>query len=140
MSDPIRDHVEAFLNKLRAEPLFTGKVIDTNDPKGDDPRIPPYVVVYSNTGKATSERATSEVPNRLDFQFTLHFVGEDANQARAWAGKGYMLLAGWRPTVTDWRPQGVTKQKTPLPLQFDKTFTPALVYSVDIYDLVTRKA
>lgn len=140
MSDPIRDHVAAFLARLQADPVFAGKVIDTNEPKDAPVRVPPYLVVYSDTGRASSERATSEVPNRLEFQFTVHAVGQDADQARAWAGKTFTLMAGWKPTVTGWRPTGVTKRKQPLPLQFDKTFTPALVYSVDIFDLVTRKA
>jgi hypothetical protein len=140
MSDPIRDHVDPFLARLRADPVFAGNVIDTNEPKDAPVRVPPYLVVYSDTGQATSERTTAELPNRLDFQFTLHAVGVDANQARAWAGKAFMLLAGWKPAVDGWRPTGVTKRKQPLPLQFDKTFTPALVYSVDIYDLVSRKA
>ena len=140
MSDPIRDHVQAFLDKLESDPTFAGKVVDTNDPKSADPRQPPYLVVYADTGRATSDRATSELPNKLDFRFTVHSVGKDANQARAWAGRVFMLLAGWRPTVDGWKPQGVTKQRTPLPVQFDKSFTPELVYSVDLYDLATRKA
>ncbi|MGY2747209.1 hypothetical protein [Arthrobacter sp. UYCu723] len=139
MTDPIRGHVDAFLAKLEADPVFAGKVVDTNDPKSADPRQPPYVVVYSDTGSATSERATGEVPNRLDFQFTVHCAGQDANQARAWAGR-LLDLVGWRPVVDGWKPQGVTKRRQPLPLQFDKTFTPELVYSVDIFDLVTRRA
>lgn len=140
MSDPIRDHVEAFLAKLRADSVFAGKVIDTNDAKDADPRVPPYIVVYSNIPTAVSERSTAEVPSKFDFQFTVQCAGEDANQSRAWAGRALLLLTGWRPVVEGWRPQGVTKRKTSIPLQFDKTFTPALVYSVDIYDLVSRKA
>jgi len=140
MADPIRDHVDAFLAKLRTDPTFTGKVVDTNDPKDAAPRVPPYIVVYSNVPTAQSDRATSEQPNKLDFQFTVHCAGKDANQARAWAGKALMMLTGWRPTVDGWKPQGVTKRKISIPLQFDKTFTPELVYSVDIYDLTSRKA
>lgn len=139
MSDPIRDHVKGVLDRLKADPVFAGKVIDTNEPKTADQRVPPYLVVYSDTGKVVNERATSELPNRLDFQFTIHAAGADADQARAWAGKVFMLLAGWRPTVAGWKPQGMTKKRQPLPLQFDKSYTPELVYSVDIFDLTTRK-
>jgi hypothetical protein len=140
MSDPIRDHVNAFLARLEADPVFAGKVIDTNEPKTADLRVPPYLVVYSNTGKVVNERATAELPHRLDFQYTVHAVGINADQARAWAGKVFMLMAGWKPTVAGWRTQGMTKQRQPLPLQFDKSYTPELVYSVDIYDQTTRKA
>lgn len=140
MSDPIRDHVEAFLAKLRSDPVFAGKVIDTNETKDSAPRKPPYLVVYSNIPTAMSDRATSELPNRLDFQFTVQCAGEDANQSRAWAGRALMLMTGWRPVVEGWKPTGVTKRKTSIPLQFDKTFTPELVYSVDMYDLTSRKA
>jgi hypothetical protein len=140
MSDPVRAHVDAFLAKLRADSAFAGKVVDTNDPKDAAVRLPPYIVVYSNVPTAQSDRATSEQPNKLDFQFTVQCAGKDANQSRAWAGKVLMLLTGWRPTVEGWRPQGVTKRKISIPLQFDKTFTPELVYSVDIYDLTSRKA
>lgn len=139
MSDPIRDHVDAFLAKLKADPVFAGNVIDTSEPKTAEQRVPPYVVVYSNTGTATSERATGEVPNRLDFQFTVHCAGQDAGQARAWAGR-LLGIVGWRPVVDGWKPQGVTKRRQPLPLQSDKSYTPELVYSVDVFDLVTRKA
>lgn len=140
MSDPIRDHVDAFLAKLRADPVFAGKVVDTNDPKDSVPRVPPYIVVYSNIPTAVSDRATSELPNKLDFQYTIQCAGQDANQARAWAGKALMLMTGWKPVVEGWRPSGLTKRKTSIPLQFDKTFTPELVYSVDIYDQTSRKA
>jgi hypothetical protein len=140
MTDPIRDHVKAFLDRLKADPVFAGKVIDTSEKKTAAQRVPPYLVVYSDTGRVVSERATSEVPNRLDFQFTVHSVGADADQARAWAGKVFALMAGWRPAVDGWKPQGVTKRKQPLPLQFDKSYTPELVYAVDVFDLVTRKA
>ncbi|HEX9229422.1 MAG TPA: hypothetical protein VF885_22720 [Arthrobacter sp.] len=140
MSDPIRAHVQAVLDRLEADPAFAGKVIDTNEPKTADQREPPYLVVYSDTGKVVNERATAELPHRLDFQYTIHAVGADANQARAWAGKVFMLLAGWKPVVDGWRPQGMTKRRQPLPLQFDKSYTPELVYSVDIFDQTTRKA
>jgi hypothetical protein len=140
MSDPIRDHVGAFLDRLKSDPVFAGNVIDTNEPKTADQRVPPYLVVYSDTGKVVNERATSELPNRLDFQFTVHSVGVDADQARAWAGKVFLMLAGWRPVVEGWKPQGITKRKQPLPIQFDRSYTPELVYAVDVFDLVTRKA
>jgi len=140
MTDPIRDHVAAVLAKLNADPVFAGKVVDTNDPKSATVRQPPYLVVYSDTGTAKVERATSERPTRLDFRFTIHCAGQDANQSRAWSGRVFNLLAGWRPTVDGYRPQGVAKQPQQIPLQFDKTFTPELVYSVDIYELVSRKA
>ena len=140
MSDPIRDPVKAFLDRLKADSVFAGKVIDTNEPKTAEQRVPPYLVVYSDTGKVVKERATAEMPSRIDFQFTVHSVGINADQARAWSGRVFGLLAGWRPVVDGYRPQGVTKQRQPLPLQFDKSYTPELVYSVDIYDLVIRKA
>lgn len=140
MTDPIRDHVDAFLAKLETDPVFAGKVVDTNDPKSAAVRNPPYVVVYSDTGTPHVERATSERPTRLDFRFTIHCAGTDANQARAWSGRLFNLMAGWRPTVDGYRPQGIAKKAQQIPLQFDKTFTPELVYSVDIYELVSRKA
>ncbi|HEX9226729.1 MAG TPA: hypothetical protein VF885_08730 [Arthrobacter sp.] len=139
MSDPIRDHPAALIARLEADPVFAGKIIDTNEPKTAEQRKPPYLVVYSDTGKVVNERATSELPHRLDFQYTIHAVGADANQARAWSGR-LLGLVGWRPTVDGWKPQGMTKRRQPLPLQFDKSYTPELVYSVDIFDQTTRKA
>lgn len=139
MSDPIRDHPAALIARLEADPVFAGKVIDTNEPKDAAQRVPPYLVVYSDTGQVVNERATSELPHRLDFQYTIHAVGVDAAQARAWSGR-LLGLVGWRPDVAGWRPQGMTKKRQPLPLQFDKSYTPELVYSVDIFDQVTRKA
>ena len=141
MSDPIRDHIDPVLARLGAHPLLSGKVIDT-DPRSADPgmgpRKAPYVAVFTNTGFDDYTRAACEIPDRMHFIFLIHSVGEDANQARAFAGLVWTQLTGWKPTVAGWRPTALKRTTdTPFYAIHDKDFSPELVYTTDRYDLRT---
>ena len=142
MSDPIRDHIDAVYARLRSHPLLTDKVIDVDERSADPntpPRPAPYVAVYPNTGFDDYTRVACEIPDRMHFIFLIHSVGEDATQARAFAGLVWGLFsAGWRPTVAGWRPSTLKRTTdTPFYATHDKDFSPELVYVTDRYDLRT---
>jgi hypothetical protein len=143
MGDPIRDHVDAVFARLRSDPVLADKVIDV-DPRSGDPDTPPwpapYVAVYASNGFDGYGRVACETPTSIHFIFLIHSVGENASQARAVAGKVWLLLTGWKPTVTGWRPNALKRETdTPFYPIHDKDFSPELVYTTDRYDLITTR-
>jgi hypothetical protein len=144
MADPIRDHPAAVIARLRSHALLADSVIDGDNRSADPntpPRPAPYVVVYANTGIDQFDRQSCEIPTRMHFIFQIQCVGEDANQARAFAGLVWGLLAGWRPTVAGWSPQALKRDaNTPFFDVHDKDFSPEFIYTTDRYDLITTRA
>lgn len=136
----IRAHVAALLARLRANPALTARVIDGAADPDDAALVPPFVVVYVDSGLRSVEREASEVPTKADFRITTHSVGVDADQARFFAEKVQdQLLGGWRPTVTGWAPQALQHSRTQ-PVTADTTVSPPSAYITDLFSLASRKA
>lgn len=101
--------------------------------------LPPYVVVYVDSGARSVERESSEQPTAAEFRIVTHSVGADANQARYFAEKVMTQFLGWRPTVTGWAPQAVSHSRSQ-PVQADTSVSPASQYITDVFKLTSRKA
>lgn len=125
--------------RLEASPVLAGRVIDgAVDPK-DPPFPPPYLVLYVNSGRRTTERQSSEQPTRVDSTIITHCVGLDANQARFWSEQVIAQLLGWRPVIAGWAPQAVAHDRS-LPVDTDKSTSPPTQFLTDAFSVVSRKA
>lgn len=135
----IRAHKQQILARLRSDAALASIVIDgAVDPKAD-PILPPYVVVYMDSGLRKVERESSEQPTQADFRITTHCVGTDADQAEFFAEKVMGLLPGWRPVVAGWSSQAVQHSRT-APIQTDTAVSPPTQYISDVLSLTSRKA
>lgn len=126
------------LARLEASSPLTGKVIDGAVDPDNLPLPPPFVVVYINSGLRTPERASSDQPTRADSRIITHAVGIDANQARFFAERVVEQLLGWKPTITGWRPEAVSHERS-LPVETDKATTPPTQYLTNAFILISRK-
>lgn len=135
----IRALADQVLARLRASsPLSTVVVDGAVDP--NDPEVkPPYVVVYVNSGRRSTERESSEQPTRADSKIITHCVGVDANQARYFSEKVLEQLLGWRPVIAGWAPAAIAHDRS-LPVETDKSTSPPTQYLTDSFTLVSRKA
>lgn len=129
---------EQVLARLEASSALTGRVVDGAVDPDNPPFPPPYVVVYVDTGLRTSERATSDQPTRADSRIITHAVGEDATQARYFAGRVIDQLLGWKPTITGWRPEAISHKRS-LPVETDKATSPPTQYLTNAFGLISRK-
>jgi len=135
----IRAHVDALLARLRANAALAAVVVDGAMDAAAPALLPPYVVVYVDSGVRVVERESSEQPSRADFRITTHSVGVDANQARFFAEKVMDQFLGWRPVVTGWAPQAVAHSRSQ-PVTADTSISPASQYITDVFKLASRKA
>lgn len=135
----IRDLADQVLGRLAAAPQLTGKIIDGAVDPENPPFPPPYIVVFVNSGRRSAERASSDQPTRADSKITTHSVGFDANQARYFAEIVVEQLLGWRPTITGWRPEAVSHDRS-LPVETDKSMSPPTQYLTDSFKVTSRKA
>jgi hypothetical protein len=135
----IREHVDAILTRLRADSTLAGIVLDGAADPNEAVVLPPYVVVYVDSGTRSVEREASEQPTAAEFRIVTHAVGVDANQARFFADKVMGQFLGWRPTVTGWAPQAVQHSRSQ-PVQADTSVSPASQYIADVFKLTSRKA
>lgn len=135
----IRAHKQQILSRLRSDAALAAVVIDGAVDPNAAPVLPPYVVVYMDSGLRQVERESSEQPTQADFRITTQCVGVDADQAEFFAEKVMALLLGWRPVVAGWSPQAVQHRRT-APVQTDNAVSPPTQYISDILSLTTRKA
>jgi hypothetical protein len=66
-------------------------------------------------------------------------VGEDATQARLFAGRVLDQLLGWKPVITGWRPGAVSHHRS-LPVETDRSSSPPTQYLTNAFKLTSRKA
>lgn len=135
----IREHVDALLARLREDSALATIVVDGAVDPTAGVKLPPYVVVYVDSGLRSVERESSEQPTKADFRITTHSVGSDANQARFFAGKVLDKFLGWKPTVTGWDPRVVQHSRS-FPVQSDTSIVPASQYLTDGFTMTSRKA
>lgn len=129
---------EQVLARLEASATLAGKVVDGAVDPDDPPFPPPYVVVYINSGLRTAERASSDQPTRADSRIITHAVGVDAYQARFFAERVTEQLLGWKPTITGWRPEAISHERS-LPVETDKATSPPTQYLTNAFRLISRK-
>lgn len=134
----IRAHVDALLARLRADAALTSAVVDGATDPNAAALLPPYVVVYVDSGVRSVERESSEQPTKADFRITTHSVGVDANQARYFAEKVMAQFLGWRPVVAGWAPQAVAHSRSQ-PVTADASVSPASQYITDVFSLTSRR-
>jgi hypothetical protein len=127
------------LARLEAAAPLAGKVIDGAVDPDNLPFPPPFVVVYVDTGLRSAERASSDQPTRADSRIIAHAVGEDAVQARFFAGLVVDQLLGWKPTIAGWASEAVAHHRS-LPVETDKSTSPPTQYLANAFKLISRKA
>lgn len=135
----IRAHKQQILARLRSDTALASIAIDgAVDPKAN-PILPPYVVVYMDSGLRSVERQSSVTPTQADFRITTHCVGVDADQAEYFVEKVLSLLLGWTPVVTGWTPAAVQHRRT-APVQTDNAVSPPTQYISDVFSMTSRRA
>lgn len=136
----IPEHAAAVLARLEAHTVLTGRVVDGGVDETLDLKPPPYVVVYIDSGQRSTERMSNPSPERADFRVTVKSVGEDPNQARAFADAVMtQLMEGWRPTVTGWKVEPLQHALSFAP-ERDTDFRPTVFEGSDEFTFTTRKA
>lgn len=135
----IRAHVDAVLARLGAHAVLAGRVVDGGVDDAADVKPPPYIVVYVDSGQRSTERLSNVMPERADFAVTVKSVGEDRNQAHAFAEAVMEQLLGWAPTVTGRR---ITALRHGLSLapERDTDFSPVVYEGSDDFMFTSRKA
>jgi len=114
----------AVLSRLQADSVLASASFDgavTGTPQG-------YAVFYLQ--RVYDYRPGSADPVAVDWTLTVHSVGEDALQARAFAERVLAQLAGWRPVLDGWRSVPL-RHTTSQPADTDTTVQPAVVFCVD---------
>jgi hypothetical protein len=133
----IRAHVNAYLARLRQDPLLASRVGDAKAP----PNVAAgdwYVVVYPDQGARDVERL-SALQTRLDMEFIVHSIGPTREQAQYGAERVYAQTLGFKAVVAGrscW-PMTAAVSK---PIALDKDVTPPLFYAVDVFRLSSTPA
>lgn len=133
----IRAHKNAVLARLRSDAALASVVVDGAVDPNAPPVLPPYVVVYMDSGRRSVDRISSVTPTQADFRITTHCVGVDVDQAEYLAEKVFSLLLGWTPVVNGWSPVAIQHQRT-APPQTDRSVNPATQYISDVFTFTSR--
>ena len=136
----IQEHVTEVLDRIRAHPALTEIVVDgLLDQDADNPAQPPLVVVHARTPTRGPTRLASVRADQAEFRFTVHCIGQDAEQARRLADAVDQQLGdGWRPAVDGWIPEPV-RHATSLDPRPDTVLKPAGQYTTDEFRLTSRR-
>jgi hypothetical protein len=133
----IRLHVNAVLARLRQDPIladctFQGVVEAT----GERPQL--FCAVFPDSGFREQARYTGGQIQET-YSFTIHSVGITADQAQHVAELVYAQLLGVVLAI-DGRKCWPIRSVVSRPLQIDRDVTPAVHYSVDVFELTTQPA
>lgn len=130
----IRAHKNSFLALIRGAPILAAKTFDALAKNPDGSKVAPlYVVVHSDAGIRSSERLLA-AQTRADFTYTVHSVGETAEQAQLGAERVYAQVLGKVPVVAGRKCWPITAE-TSQPVRLDTDVSPPLFYAVDVFRL-----
>lgn len=135
------EHANALIARLEAHAVLTGRVVDGGtDRDADDVKPPPYVVIYVDSGRRSTERLANIIPEKATFSVTVKSVGEDANQARAFSDAVLeQFLDGWRPVVAGRSCSHLMHGLSYAP-EADTDFSPTVFEGSNGFTFVSRKS
>lgn len=139
----IAEHANAVKTLLGANQPLTGKVDDTVrvNATGGLVRANYAVLYFGGPDEIDDDRYTSPqlATSKAGWEFTVRYVGVDANSARLMFSAGNSALLRQTPTVAGRRCDPIRYISSD-PVEEDRNVTPSLFYVDADYSLVSRPA
>lgn len=130
-------HAQAILTRLRADSGLASLVCDADASIKGEVRVPPFVVVYPDSGYRRSERFTGGQWSAT-FTYVVHSVGSSPSAARAVAQAVYAQLLGFQPTIAGRSCRKIIAARS-VPVSKDPDVA-GYWFGVDEFDLTTSPA